>query len=173
MEELFERQMAMYVTYHRDKRNRATHFLGIPAIVYSLIQLAALVRLPVGEGELSLAVLLTGAAWVLWVLLNRAIGLTMGLFLVPSLLAAEYVARTHGDATVWTVFAVAFVGGWVLQLWGHVYEGKRPALLSNLFQALIGPMFLVAEVFAHLGWQPELLARVERLAAEREAAAAR
>ena len=30
---LFESQMAMYTSYHRDSRNRATHFIGIPAII--------------------------------------------------------------------------------------------------------------------------------------------
>jgi uncharacterized membrane protein YGL010W len=51
----------------------------------------------------------------------------------------------------WIAFALAFVGGWVFQLVGHVFEGKRPALVDNLFQALIGPMFLMAEIFVWLG----------------------
>ncbi|HYC05957.1 MAG TPA: Mpo1-like protein [Azospirillaceae bacterium] len=169
MGDLFERQMAMYVTYHRDARNRATHFLGIPAIVFSLIQLSALVRLPVGEQGLSLAVALTVAVWALWVALNRPIGLAMALFLAPCVWLAEWVAATQGPATVWWVFGATFVGGWALQLWGHVYEGKRPALLSNLFQALIGPMFLVAEIFEHLGLQKDLRDRVETIARAREA----
>ena len=168
MGDLFERQMAMYVTYHRDARNRATHFLGIPAIVFSLIQLSALVRLPLGEDGISLAPVLTAAVWALWVALNRPIGLAMALFLGPCVLLAEWVAATQGTATVWWVFGATFVGGWALQLWGHVYEGKRPALLSNLFQALIGPMFLVAEIFEHLGWQKDLRDRVETIARARE-----
>ena len=44
-----------------------------------------------------------------------------------------------------------FVGGWVLQFLGHHYEGKRPALLDNIFQGFIGPMFLVAETHGGLG----------------------
>ncbi len=67
---------------------------------------------------------------------------------------------------MWIVFAVLFVGGWALQLWGHVYEGRRPALLSNLFQALIGPMFLVAEMFFALGLRRDLKDRVEQVIAE-------
>ena len=33
MNPFFIEQMAMYSAYHRDARNRATHFIGIPAIV--------------------------------------------------------------------------------------------------------------------------------------------
>src|SRR3546814_17603312 len=32
----FVKQMAMYSAYHRDARNRATHFIGIPAIVFAI-----------------------------------------------------------------------------------------------------------------------------------------
>ena len=54
-------------------------------------------------------------------------------------------ARSYGGATTWIVFAIFFVGGWVFQL-GHAWEGRRPALADNLFQAFIGPMFIMAEV---------------------------
>ena len=33
----FERQMATYATYHTNARNRLTHFIGIPAIVFSIM----------------------------------------------------------------------------------------------------------------------------------------
>jgi uncharacterized membrane protein YGL010W len=61
----------------------------------------------------------------------------------------------------WIVFAVFFVGGWVFQLVGHVWEGRRPALVDNLFQAFIGPMFIMAEVMMALGWKQELKALVD------------
>jgi len=51
---------------------------------------------------------------------------------------------------------VLFVGGWILQFLGHHYEGRRPALLDNIFQAFIGPMFLVAETMVLLGHRPDL-----------------
>ena len=33
----FARQLAVYASYHRDERNRATHFIGIPAIVFAIL----------------------------------------------------------------------------------------------------------------------------------------
>jgi uncharacterized membrane protein YGL010W len=56
------------------------------------------------------------------------------------------------------VFGAFFVGGWAFQLVGHVWEGRRPALADNLFQAFIGPMFIMAEVLMALGLKQELKA---------------
>ncbi|TQV78374.1 DUF962 domain-containing protein [Denitrobaculum tricleocarpae] len=164
---LFESQMAMYTSYHRDPRNRATHFVGIPAIVFSLLVVLALYRFPIAGFDVSAALIVAIAVLLLWISLDVAIGLAMVLLMVPSLLLADWLALNAAPSTVWSVFAVFFIGGWILQLWGHVYEGRRPALISNLFQALIGPMFLVAEVFFALGWKRALKQRIDELMLER------
>ena len=164
---LFERQMAMYASYHRDHRNRATHFVGIPAIIVSLMVLLALARFAVGRVELSCAVVVTAAVFLLWLVLDLAIGVAMALFLLPALLISEWFAASYSTATTGWAFAILFVVGWALQLWGHVYEGRRPALVSNLFQALIGPMFLMAEIFFALGMRQRLHDRVESVVRER------
>ena len=54
-----------------------------------------------------------------------------------------------------------FVGGWILQLVGHVFEGRKPALTDNLFQIFVAPIFLCAELFFALGYKPELHADVQ------------
>jgi uncharacterized membrane protein YGL010W len=57
---------------------------------------------------------------------------------------------------VWTAFLALFVGGWVLQFPGHFHEGRRPALIDNIFQGFIGPMFLAAETMVAMGWRSDL-----------------
>ena len=91
---LFERQMAMYASYHRDHRNRATHFVGIPAIIVSLMVVLALARFAVGGVELSWAVVVTAAVFLLWLVLDLAIGVAMALFLVPALMISEWFAAS-------------------------------------------------------------------------------
>ncbi|MDJ0942415.1 MAG: DUF962 domain-containing protein [Kiloniellales bacterium] len=169
---LFERQMAIYTTYHRDHRNRVTHFFGIPAIILAILFALAPVQVELGATTVSLAILVSAAVWLLWIGLDRPIGLAMGLFMVPALGLAEWAAATQSSKALWIAFALLFVGGWALQLLGHLYEGRRPALLSNLFQALIGPMFLVAEVFFALGLRRDLKARIERTIRETDPPAA-
>jgi len=155
----FARQLGMYASYHRDERNRATHFIGIPAIVFSILVPLALA--PFGFGLTWAAVI--GALAVLgWIGLNVTVGLAMIVIMLPFVLIAEWIARSHGATAAWIVFAIFFVGGWVFQLVGHVWEGRRPALTDNLFQAFIGPMFIMAEVLMALGLKRDLKAIVDR-----------
>ena len=157
MASFFERQLATYASYHRDERNRATHFIGIPAIVFAILVPLALAR----SGGVSAAMVVAAVAVIGWIALDRVIGLAMVVAMVPMLIVAEWIARSYGSGTAWIVFAVFFVGGWIFQLVGHVWEGRRPALADNLFQAFIGPMFIMAEVLMALGLKPELKAAIE------------
>jgi uncharacterized membrane protein YGL010W len=158
---LFQRELATYASYHRDARNRATHFVGIPAIVFSLL-------VPLALWRFHLFGLNASAAWVVavlalagWIALDAAIGLAMVVVIVPMLIVAEWIAKSSGATTAWIVFALFFVGGWIFQIVGHVWEGRRPALIDNLFQAFIGPMFIMAEVLMAFGLKQELKAVVE------------
>ena len=47
--ELFRSQLASYASVHRDWRNKATHFVGIPVIVFSLLLILSLWRFEVGD----------------------------------------------------------------------------------------------------------------------------
>src|SRR5690606_17369918 len=144
-------QLAMYASYHRDGRNRATHFVGIPLIVFSLLVPLCWLRFEIGGIELSAGLLVGLAVLGLWIALDRVLGLALILFLAPAWYVADRIAVETSQSTGWIVFAATFVGGWILQLVGHVFEGKRPALVSNLFQILVAPMFLALEVLVWLG----------------------
>ena len=157
MSNLFARQLATYASYHRDERNRATHFIGIPAIVFAILLPLALLRV----GSVSGAMVVTALALIGWIALDRIIGLAMIAPMLPMLILAEWIACTCGGATVWILFAVFFVGGWAFQLVGHAWEGRRPALADNLFQAFIGPMFIMAEVLMALSLKRDLKASID------------
>lgn len=157
----FERQMAMYATYHRDWRNRLTHFFGVPAIIFALLVAMALWRWPVGGYELSFGMVFAAAVFVMWLVMDAGIALPLIVVLLPVLVLAEWIARTASATTAWIVFAAFFVGGWIVQLWGHVYEGRKPALVDNLFQIFVAPMFLMAETLIALGFRKRLHDRVE------------
>ncbi|WP_044559638.1 DUF962 domain-containing protein [Azospirillum sp. B4] len=162
--------MAMYTTYHRDSRNKATHAVGIPLIVFSVVLACTLV--PVAEvagfGTVTLGLALSVMVWALWIALNRPVGLALGLLVVPSvLLSAWLTERLDAGAVRWLALGL-FVSGWVFQLVGHAFEGRKPALVDNLFQALIGPMFVATEGLMALGLAPAgLHERIERQAASR------
>jgi uncharacterized membrane protein YGL010W len=155
--ELFRRQLAAYAAVHRDRRNKATHFVGIPIIVFSLLLVLSLWRFELLGREWTISLAVAIVAVVGWMALDLGIGLVMALLMTAAWFAAEALAGALGSASaVWMAFIALFVGGWVLQFVGHHYEGRRPALLDNLFQAFIGPMFLVAESFVVLGQRSDL-----------------
>jgi uncharacterized membrane protein YGL010W len=57
-----------------------------------------------------------------------------------------------------------FIVGWVIQFVGHHFEKAKPAFVDDLTQLLIGPLFLMAEVYFMLGVEAELEAKVTALA---------
>lgn len=155
--DLFRRQLASYASVHRDWRNKATHFVGIPIIVFSLLLILCLWRFELGGRDWSLSLVVAIVAVLGWMALDLGVGILMGLLMAPAWYAAEALAGALGaPSAVWGAFAVLFVGGWILQFLGHHYEGKRPALIDNIFQAFIGPMFLVAETLVLLGQRHDL-----------------
>ncbi|MEO8204326.1 MAG: Mpo1-like protein, partial [Betaproteobacteria bacterium] len=86
------------------------------------------------------------------------------------LYAAESIAALPlGAGIAW--FLVLFAGGWVVQLVGHMFEGRKPALVDNLFQIFVAPIFLCAEAFFALGYKPGLHAAVQRRALQMRAQA--
>jgi uncharacterized membrane protein YGL010W len=156
MDTLFTRQFRAYASYHRDPRNRLTHFIGIPAIIFALLVVLALSRISLFGLTVSAAWIVAAIAVVGWISLDAVIGAAMLVAMVPMLLIADWIATRFSATTAWIVFAVFFIGGWVFQLAGHAMEGRRPALIDNLFQAFIGPMFITAELLMMLGFKQDL-----------------
>jgi uncharacterized membrane protein YGL010W len=156
----FRRQLASYASVHRDPRNKATHFIGIPLIIFSLLLPTSLWQVELGGRAMAASAILAILGVLGWLLLDLGIGVAMIVIMALMWYAAVAMAGALGAASTWVAFAVLFVGGWALQFLGHHYEGKRPALLDNLFQAFVGPMFLVAEVMVEAGWRHDLATAV-------------
>jgi uncharacterized membrane protein YGL010W len=159
----FVEQLAMYAAYHRDGRNQATHHIGVPLIVYSLLLAASQVHvgsLP-GLGGVSLGSLILVALIVFYLSNVLVIGLIAALIYGVLYALAEMVGRNQ-STTVWAIFGICFVGGWIIQFVGHYFEGRRPALFSNATQVFMAPPFLIAEMLFALGQQQSLEREVQQ-----------
>src|SRR5438477_9384732 len=154
-----EEQMATYAAYHQDARNKATHFIGVPVIVLSLFIPLAWLRV----GDVSAAMVLAAVLIVYYLMLDVPLALAMLVVFAVLAWAGEWIAMM-GQVAGWIWFAALFVGGWILQLVGHVFEGRKPALADNLFQIFVAPIFLAAEVFFALGYKPTLHSAVQQRA---------
>ena len=158
-------QMSFYAAYHQDGRNKATHFVGVPAIMLSLFIPLAWLRIEVGGFALTAAMLFAAVVLIYYFVLDVPLALAM--LIVTSILVfvGQQLAEL-GTMQGWSWFAVLFVGGWIFQLVGHAFEGRKPALADNLFQIFVAPIFLAAEVFFALGYKPDLHREVQRRAAD-------
>ena len=156
--------MGFYAAYHRDARNKATHFIGVPLIMLAILVLLSWIRVfQVWGLEITAAMLLGVAVLAYYFLLDVALALAMTLVIALLLWLAE-LAAPRPSVQGWSAFAALFVGGWILQLVGHAFEGRRPALVDNFLQIFVAPIFLVAEAFFALGYKPELRRAVEERA---------
>jgi len=108
---LFRRQLASYAAVHRSGRNKATHFVGIPIIVFSLLLILALWRIHPAGREVSMALLVAIVAVLGWMALDFGIGLIMAALMVPTWYAAEALAGALGPSSTVVAFGVLFVGG--------------------------------------------------------------
>ena len=152
-------RLASYAEYHRDKRNIATHFLGIPMILVGTQ--AALAR--VGIGPLNAAVGATGLATRYYRAIDPTYGAAMGAVLGTTCAIGTAIAQLPLPIWAGTVGGL-FVGGWALQFLGHMFEGKKPAFFDDLRGLLDGPLFLVAEAAFAFGLSPTLREEVDRRA---------
>lgn len=152
-------RLASYAEYHRDKRNIATHFVGIPMILVGTQATLA----KIGIGPFNAAVAATGLATRYYRKLDPAWGNVMA-----GVLGATAAAGTAIAALPFPLWAGAsaslFIGGWAFQFVGHFFEGKKPAFVDDLRGLLDGPLFLVAELAFAFGLFPELKEEIERRA---------
>ena len=157
-------QLAQYADYHRDRRNIATHLVGIPMIVIAVAILAS--RPVLGHLDavaLSPATLLVAASVAYYLRLHLGYGLVMGALMAGAHAIGQALAAEPTGA--WLGWGLGlFAVGWVIQFIGHAFEGRKPAFVDDVIGLVIGPLFVVAEVgFAlHLGRrvQAEVEARV-------------
>lgn len=157
MKNLLE-QLTQYAAYHRDRRNIATHFVGIPMIVLAVEVLLS--RPTLGVAGVTPALLAVVLASLYYLKLDGRLGWVMTVLLVLGLSGAQWCAA---QSTAWWLSAGVglFVLGWVIQFIGHYFEGRKPAFVDDLMGLIIGPLFVVAELGFLLGLRLELRHDIE------------
>jgi len=183
-----EQHLTQYAAYHRDRRNIATHFAGIPMIVVAIMSFLARPAVPLSElpflelssGQLpgaamfetamglagngispALALCLVGSLYYLR--LDLRFGVLMSILNVLALWLGAQIAALHWSH--WLGWSLGiFIGGWALQALGHYWEGRKPAFMDDIRGLIIGPLFVVAEAGFALGFRRQVAMRIEESA---------
>jgi uncharacterized membrane protein YGL010W len=156
-----EVSLTQYAAYHRDRRNIATHFAGVPMIVFAIVLALATIVIPAGAVAISLAAVVSLAMSAYYLRLDWALGLAMAVVLFLMCAAASEMTHRLGTGASLGWALVLFVWGWAIQFLGHKFEGLKPAFFDDLRQLLIGPLFVCAEAFFLLGAKPALRRYIE------------
>jgi len=134
-----DRLLERYGEFHRNRTNKAIHWVCVPLIVWSV--LGALWTLSPVAAYVAIALTM---AFYLWLSLPLALGMLglMALMVWPLPLLGSRAL---------VVSIAVFVAAWAGQFIGHILEGRKPAFLEDLRSLLIGPAWLLADLYRRLG----------------------
>ena len=134
-----DRLLERYGEFHRNRANKAIHWVCVPLIVWSVLG-ALWSASPVA------AYVAVGAAMVFYLWLS--LPLTLGMLGVIALMV--WPLPLLGRHALIVSIAV-FVAAWIGQFIGHILEGRKPAFLEDVRSLLIGPVWLLADLYRRLG----------------------
>lgn len=142
-----------YSHYHQNPLNKIIHIICVPLIVLSILGL--LWSVPVaptvsGPGRwLNFATITVLVISIYYFRLSPRLAMGM---LVAASAFLSIIANAEGwfDIQVWVMSALLFVFAWAGQVIGHHFEGKRPAFVSDLQFLLIGPLWILADLYQRL-----------------------
>jgi uncharacterized membrane protein YGL010W len=151
------KNLAIYKSFHTKLITEITHYIGIPLIIFSLMILFSWVHVKVPNFfDTTLAWLFLALAIIYYLFLDLVIGATLSVILIILNFIAGYITHNEPSWHSFKIFIIIFVIGIIFIALGHLFESRKPALMSNLKYALIGPIYLTAEFFFCLGFKKDL-----------------
>ncbi|HEX2668030.1 MAG TPA: Mpo1-like protein [Gammaproteobacteria bacterium] len=143
-----------YGESHRNPVNKRVHWVCVPLIMLSVLGMLWSAPRPAAFAAVSpflnWATLLILASLVYYFLLSVRLGAGMLLVSFGMVLVLELLARLPWPL-FWTSLAI-FVAAWVGQFVGHKIEGRKPSFFKDLQFLLIGPVWLLADLYRRLGF---------------------
>jgi uncharacterized membrane protein YGL010W len=143
-----------YGDSHRNPANKALHWICVPVIAWCVVGLLCSLPFPGGLRATSPAanwasVAVLGALGYYAILAPR-LALGAAPLLLAFLWSIDLVAR-WGAVPLWSICVFLFVAAWIGQFIGHAIEGKRPSFFKDLQFLMIGPLWLLADLYRRLG----------------------
>ncbi|WP_413586491.1 DUF962 domain-containing protein [Bdellovibrio sp. HCB274] len=134
---------AEYGESHQNRKNQIIHKVCVPLIFFTVVGL--LLQIPVQMGPIRLGELFIAIAlgWY------STLGMKPAMVMLGQLVICYILLYLLGMFLhpLWLWLVLIFVLAWIGQFYGHKIEGKKPSFLKDLQFLLIGPLWVVKDVF--------------------------
>jgi uncharacterized membrane protein YGL010W len=142
-----------YAVSHQNPKNKAIHYICVPAIFFSIIGLllsipskfiATILKfdLPILENW---AVVVLFFVLLFYIRLSLIMAFKIAVFAVFCLIINYYIGQV---LPLWLVSITLFAMAWIGQFYGHSIEGKKPSFLKDLQFLMIGPAWVLDNLFS-------------------------
>jgi len=135
-----------YSESHQNRINKKIHWVCVPAIMFSLLAILWSLPFPINISPLyNWATVLIVLSVIYYFFLSWQLAIGMLFNWMFMILILQWM---DGFTVPLWQFAVAiFIVAWVGQFVGHHIEGKRPSFFKDIQFLLIGPVWLLADVY--------------------------
>ncbi|MBC7643153.1 MAG: DUF962 domain-containing protein [Flavobacterium sp.] len=138
-----------YSISHQNPINKLIHYICVPAIYFSVVGLLLTVKLtfldlqmPIFENS---AFLILIFVMIFYFILSASMAIKIAIFSVLCLLV-NYQISLHFSLLVFSL--LVFIIAWIGQFYGHKIEGKKPSFLKDLQFLMIGPAWVIENLFS-------------------------
>ena len=148
-----EQWLGEYGESHQHPRNELLHIICVPAIVLTVIGFLWSIPVPAAFTEVSPWLNWATIAIVLSIVYYFTLSFALGLGAAIGLGVLAYLVSLLATLSwpLWLTCLVIFVVAWIGQFIGHHIEGKRPSFFKDVQFLLIGPIWLLSNLYRRLG----------------------
>ena len=148
-----EQWFSEYAVSHQNPKNKAIHYICVPAIFFSIIGLLMSIPsetlrnllnldMPIIENWAFVTLLFV---MIFYFRLSIAMGFKIAILSVICLIVNYFIGMFF---PLWLFSIIVFAMAWIGQFYGHKIEGKKPSFLKDLQFLLIGPAWVVQNLFS-------------------------
>jgi uncharacterized membrane protein YGL010W len=142
-----------YAVSHQNPKNKSIHYICVPAIFFSIVGLLMSIPSTFLSNILHLnqpiienwAVVVLIFVLLFYFRLSFAMAIKIAIFSFICLLLNFYIGQF---LPLWAFSIAVFAIAWIGQFYGHNIEGKKPSFLKDIQFLLIGPAWVVHNLFS-------------------------
>ncbi len=138
-----------YGESHTHPTNKAIHWICIPVILVSTLGLLQSLPTPFAHPLANAATLVAVLGLSFYARLSAT--LFVGMAIVTGAALSINAAIVAAGWSLPLVSAIAFAAAWLAQFVGHKIEGQKPSFFEDVQFLLIGPAWLLQDLYRRVG----------------------